>query len=63
MLITQATHGHTAMVRLLLARGVKPDAEFGGGHALLAAAKVGDPELVRALLAAGVPAGVAAPAR
>lgn len=52
-LITQAKKGHTASVRWLLKDGVKPDVEFRGGTALIVGADSGDPELAKALIAAG----------
>lgn len=54
VLITQAKLGHTGMVRLLLERHVRADVEYQGATALMAAAKGGDAELARTLLAAGV---------
>lgn len=53
VLITQATRGHTEAVKLLLAHKVPAGTVHRGGTALLGGAKAGDPELVRALVAAG----------
>ncbi|MBS0632820.1 MAG: TonB family protein [Verrucomicrobia bacterium] len=53
VLITQAKKGHTAVVRLLLQQKIKPDLEFQDGTALIMGASSGDPELAKALIAAG----------
>ena len=59
VLATQARKGNTAMVKLLLAKGVKADRDLGGFTALLGGAASGDPELARVLIEASCPLEVA----
>ncbi len=53
VLASLAARGRTAGVKLFLEKGVPPDTTVRGTHALLAASRHDDPELIDALLAAG----------
>lgn len=57
VLITQASQGHTAVVKILLKEGAQPNVEAHGRTALVAGAESGDPELAKTLIAAGARPG------